>query len=140
MAHPLRIAHVVHSLELGGLENGVVNLLNQLNSSQFDHTVICLTRAGSFAQRIKNKNVTILEIGCSGKSFRFPVLKLASLFREFEVDLVHTRGWGAVDAVFAASMARVKTIIHGEHGREWTDTRGTNWKRNQIRRIIGRLV
>jgi sugar transferase (PEP-CTERM/EpsH1 system associated) len=140
MAQPLRIAHVVHSLELGGLENGVVNLLNRLNSSQFDHTLICLTRAGSFAARIKNNNVTIVDIGCSGKSFRFPLLKLARLFREMETDIVHTRGWGAIDAVFAASMARVSVVIHGEHGREWTDTRGSNWKRNQIRRIIGRLV
>ena len=140
MAKPLRVAHVVHSLELGGLENGVVNLLNSLNSSQFDHTLICLTRAGSFAERIKNNRATIVEIGCSEKSFRFPLLKLAGLFRELDADIVHSRGWGAVDAVFAASVARVSAILHGEHGREWTDTRGSNWKRNQIRRIIGRLV
>ena len=140
MARPLRVAHVVHSLELGGLENGLVNLLNKLNSSQFDHTLICLTRAGSFADRIKNDRVTIVEIGCSEKSFRFPLLKLARVFRELEADIVHSRGWGAVDAVFAASVARVNAILHGEHGREWTDTRGSNWKRNQIRRVIGRLV
>jgi sugar transferase (PEP-CTERM/EpsH1 system associated) len=37
-------------------------------------------------------------------------------------------------------LAGVTTVIHGEHGREWTDAQGTNWKRNQIRRIVGLLV
>ena len=140
MTKPLRIAHVVHSLELGGLENGVVNLLNKLNSAQFDHTLICLTRAGTFVERIQNKDVTLIELGGSAQRFRFPLVKLAGLFRQIEADIVHTRGWGAVDAVFAAKAAGVPAIIHGEHGREWTDTRGRNWKRNQIRLIIGRLV
>jgi sugar transferase (PEP-CTERM/EpsH1 system associated) len=140
MANRLRIAHVVHSLELGGLENGVVNLLNKLNTTQFDHTLVCLTRAGTFVERIQNKDVTLIELGGSAQRFRFPLVKLAGLFRQIEADIVHTRGWGAVDAVFAAKAARVQAIIHGEHGREWTDTRGRNWKRNQIRLIIGRLV
>jgi sugar transferase (PEP-CTERM/EpsH1 system associated) len=45
-----------------------------------------------------------------------------------------------VDAVFAGRLARVPQVIHGEHGRDWKDTAGRNWKRNQIRRLIGRLV
>jgi sugar transferase (PEP-CTERM/EpsH1 system associated) len=135
----LKIAHVVHSLELGGLENGLVNLLNILDPERFEHSVICLTRAGSFAERISNR-VAIIEIGAADNSFRFPLLKLSRLFRERGPDVVHTRGWGAVDAVFAARCAGVQAVIHGEHGREWTDTDGTNWKRNQIRRVVGYLV
>ena len=136
----MKIVHVVHSLELGGLENGLVNLVNRLDPVRFHHTIVCLTRAGSFASRIKNHEVAVVEVGASGESFRFPLLKLARLFREIGPDVVHTRGWGAVDAVFAARLAQIGSIIHGEHGREWTDTRGSNWKRNQFRRGVGRLV
>lgn len=117
-----------------------MNLVNRLEPTRFHHTIVCLTRAGSFASRITNQDVAVVEVGASGESFRFPLLKLARLFREIGPDVVHTRGWGAVDAVFAARLARIGSIIHGEHGREWTDTRGSNWKRNQIRQGIGRLV
>jgi sugar transferase (PEP-CTERM/EpsH1 system associated) len=122
------------------LENGLVNLVNTLDAEQFDHSIVCLTRAGSFADRISNGNVAIIEVGAADNSFRFPLVKLARLFRAQASDVVHTRGWGAVDAVFAARYAGVRTIIHGEHGREWTDTQGSNWKRNKIRMIVGRLV
>ena len=37
-------------------------------------------------------------------------------------------------------LARVPHIVHGEHGREYPTLRVTNWKRNQIRRLVGRLV
>ena len=37
------IAHVIYRLDYGGLENGLVNLLNNLPVGEFRHTVICLT-------------------------------------------------------------------------------------------------
>ena len=39
------VVHVVHSLETGGLENGVVNLVNTAGE-RFRHAVICLTDRG----------------------------------------------------------------------------------------------
>ena len=140
MDKPVNIVHVVHSLDVGGLENGVVNLLNRLDHSRFAHTVCCLAQSGQLARRIAQERVKIVEIGCSAHGFRFPLVTLMRLFRDLKADVVHTRGWAAVDAVFAARLAGVKAVIHGEHGREWTDAQGANWKRNQIRRIVGLLV
>ena len=117
-----------------------MNLVNTLDPKRFQHSIVCLTKAGSFADRIGQDGVSIVELGAAGDNFRFPLVKLSRLFRKLAPDVVHTRGWGAVDAVFAARCAGVPTVIHGEHGREWTDTEGTNWKRNQVRRVVGYLV
>jgi glycosyltransferase involved in cell wall biosynthesis len=135
-----KILHMVHSLQVGGLENGLVNLLNRLDPHRFQQTVCCLTSAGKLADRIQSPAIDIVELHLTADRFRFPVLDLARMIRKLNPTIVHTRGWPAVDAVFAACLARVPHIVHGEHGREHTDSEGTNWKRNQIRRIVGRLV
>jgi sugar transferase (PEP-CTERM/EpsH1 system associated) len=140
MRTPTKILHVVHSLEVGGLENGLVNLLNCLDPKRFEQTVCCLTSAGKFAERIKTPNVEIIEFKMPAGQFRFPLLRLAKLFHRLSPNIVHTRGWPTIDAVFAARCAGVSHLVHGEHGREHSDVEGNNWKRNQIRRLVGHLV
>jgi sugar transferase (PEP-CTERM/EpsH1 system associated) len=137
---PVKVLHVVHSLDVGGLENGVVNLINRLDSDRFCQIVCCLTRAGKLVSRIERQGTEVLEVGHSAKSFRFPLVKLAQVFGRISPDIVHTRGWAAVDAVFAARLARVPAVIHGEHGRDWNDTAGVTFRRNQVRRLVGLMV
>lgn len=140
IAKPIRVMHVVQSLEVGGLENGVVNLLNQLSDERFNHVVCCLTHAGRLAERIQSKDVEIVEMGLPTDRFRFPVMKLRRLLRQWAPDIVHTRGWGTIDAIVAARVAGVSRVIHGEHGREAADPQGLNPKRNLIRRALSPMV
>jgi sugar transferase (PEP-CTERM/EpsH1 system associated) len=140
MPRPIKILHVVHSLEVGGLENGLINLVNRLDPDRFWHTICCLKRAGRLAQRIERKGIEVLELGLAGNGFHFPVLTLRRHFRRLAPDIVHTRGWGTVDAVFAAKLAGVPRIIHGEHGRDLDDAQGKKWKRNKVRRVVGYMV
>ena len=140
MARQKKVLHVVHSLQVGGLENGLANLLTRMDSDRFSHTVLCLTEAGKFAERIRVAGVEVLELHLPTGQFRLPLMRLAKLFRKMNPDIVHSRGWPTVDAVFAARLARVPHIVHGEHGREYSDKEGSNWKRNQIRRVIGHIV
>jgi sugar transferase (PEP-CTERM/EpsH1 system associated) len=133
----IRILHVVHSLEVGGLENGLVNLLNRLDPDRFEHSICCLTRSGGFAGRITSRRVRIFELKLRPGQFRFPLLRLIRLFREIAPHIIHSRGWATVDATFAARFAGGAAIVHGEHGRDLPDKDGDNWKRNQIRRLVG---
>jgi len=137
---PKKIVHVVHSLHVGGLENGLVNLLNRLDPERFKQTVCCLTSAGKLAERINVPGVEIVELKVPGGQFRFPLLRLAKLFHHLSPHIVHTRGWPTIDAVFAARCAGVSHLVHGEHGREHSDVGGNNWRRNQIRRLVGHIV
>jgi sugar transferase (PEP-CTERM/EpsH1 system associated) len=134
---PIRILHVVHSLEVGGLENGLVNLLNALDPERFEHSVCCLTKSGKFAERIASAGIKIVELDLPAGRFRFPLFRLAGLFREISPHIIHSRGWATVDATFAARLAPGAALIHGEHGRDLVDKNGDNWKRNQIRRLVG---
>ena len=67
-------------------------------------------------------------------------MRLARTLRRLRPDVVHSRNWGALDAVLAARLVRVPVVIHGEHGREVADPAGLNPRRNRIRRALSPLV
>ncbi|MGL5987623.1 MAG: DUF2780 domain-containing protein, partial [Burkholderiales bacterium] len=43
------IAHIIHKLDYGGLENGVVNLINRMPHSEWRHCIICMTDYTAFS-------------------------------------------------------------------------------------------
>lgn len=132
--------HVVNSLEVGGLENGVVNLINNSDPELFAHKLCCIKRSGPLAERIARPDVEIIEMhGGYGNDFSLP-FRLARLFRQKGPDIVHTRNWGTVDAIAGAKLAGVAGIVHGEHGREFHDMEGKNARRNRVRRLLSRFV
>jgi sugar transferase (PEP-CTERM/EpsH1 system associated) len=62
------------------------------------------------------------------------------LISRIRPQVVHTRNWGTIDGIIAAKLARVKYVVHGEHGREFTDLYGSNYRRNLARWVLGRWV
>ena len=76
MSKRIHIVHVVHALGVGGLENGLVNIVNRLDEP-FAHTILCLSRSGRMAERIQNRRVRVIEMHLPTDRFRFPVLRIA---------------------------------------------------------------
>jgi len=62
------------------------------------------------------------------------------LISRIRPQVVHTRNWGTIDGIIGAKLARVKYVVHGEHGREFTDLYGSNYRRNLARWVLGRWV
>jgi sugar transferase (PEP-CTERM/EpsH1 system associated) len=132
------IIHVLHSLDVGGTENGTVNLVNALRGD-FRHTVVAMTVTGRLAARLPG-NVSTYALGKRPGSDWNALVRLARLLRRLRPDIVHSRNWAGLDAVLAARFARRPVVIHGEHGREASDPRGRNRRRNRIRRLMAPLV
>jgi sugar transferase (PEP-CTERM/EpsH1 system associated) len=122
MSRPIHIQHVVLSLQPGGLENGVVNVVNGLNPSRFRSSVCCLKQAGEFTSRIQQERVQIHEMKLKGGNNYVLPLKLARLFRRTRTDIIHTRNPEAFFYGFlGARLAGVGSVIHSEHGRTFPD-------------------
>ena len=49
---PIRILHVLDTLETGGLENGVVRLIQRMNQERFEHIVCVIRRLGPLVDRL----------------------------------------------------------------------------------------
>ncbi len=138
---PPLVAHVVYHFGVGGLENGVVNLINRLPASHWRHAVIALTKtAPAMKGRIARTDVAYLELD-KGPGHLYPLYpRLLRLFRELRPDIVHTRNLAALEAVVPARLARVPAVVHGEHGRDANDIDGRNARNLWTRRLFSPFV
>ena len=97
------ICHVVYRFAVGGLENGVVNLINHLPAERWRHAVVSLTDIDpAFARRITTPGVVLHALHKPpGQGFRqWPAL--VRLFRQLRPAIVHTRNLAALEAQPAA--------------------------------------
>ena len=123
MSRRIHIQHVLLSLDPGGLENGVVNVINRLDEGRFLSSVTCLKHSGPFAARIKRSDVEVHAMGLTGGNDLALPLRLARLFRRTGTDIVHTRNAESFYYGFvAAKLAGVRALVHSEHGRILPDT------------------
>ena len=129
------IVHVVYRFDVGGLENGVVNLVNRLPPESYRHVILALTEITAFRDRVIRDDVRFVELHKSaGHGYRlFP--RLYRLFREVRPDIVHTRNLAALEATIPALAAGVPIRIHGEHGRDVGDLDGTNRRYRLVRKF-----
>jgi sugar transferase (PEP-CTERM/EpsH1 system associated) len=132
------VAHVIHSLATGGLENGVVNLVNHAGAD-FRHVIVCMTGEGAMRDRLK-PGIEVFALGKRPGQDLGAVWRLVTLLARLRPAVVHSRNWPAFDAVPAARLAGVSVVVHGEHGREVTDPHGRNARRNRLRRTLAPLV
>lgn len=138
--NPPLIAHIVFAFDYGGLENGIVNLINTMPADEFRHVVIALTTASHFQQRIKRADVQVFELNKRAGKDLGASWRLFKLLRRLKPALVHTRNMGTMDCLLAARAAGVRRCFHGEHGWDIHDPDGTNKKYRWMRRILNVLV
>lgn len=127
-----RIIHVVDSFGTGGTEEGIRKLLSGLDSSIFEQ-IVC-TNAPSSESHTKT-GARIISVGSAGGGRQLLVGKLKRVFDCERPDIVHSRNWGAIEAIAAARVSGVRAVVHSEHGLESSTYRRQPWRRNMIRRL-----
>jgi sugar transferase (PEP-CTERM/EpsH1 system associated) len=85
----LRILQVVPGLPLGGLEKGVINLLNGLAGNEFAQAVCCLDERGEMAARVA-ADIPIHVLDRTRHDLALPV-RLARVIRDWRPDVIHCR-------------------------------------------------
>jgi L-malate glycosyltransferase len=111
----MKILHVIESLEVGGAEMLVVNLINEM-PKKYQHAVCCVKKVGALSKRLPND----VKIYClnkhEGNSLSTP-FQLARIIRKNHYDVVHSHNWGQIiEAVIGGKIGGAKCIIHTAHG------------------------
>jgi sugar transferase (PEP-CTERM/EpsH1 system associated) len=129
------IAHVMFRFDTGGLENGIVNLINHMPEDRYRHAVVALTEVTEFRQRIRRSDVQFVSLNKPPGQGLWQYPKWYRLFRSMRPDIVHTRNLAALECQLPAWAARVPVRIHGEHGRDVGDLDGSNRTNQRVRRF-----
>ncbi|TMA90245.1 MAG: TIGR03088 family PEP-CTERM/XrtA system glycosyltransferase [Deltaproteobacteria bacterium] len=135
-SQPPLVAHVIQRLAVGGLENGLVNLINHMAHDRYRHVIICLTESTDYSRRLQRDDVPIVELHQQTGQSVSVHKRFFEVLRRFEPDIVHTRNLPAMEFQVVAALMGVRGRIHGEHGRDMYDLDGTNFKYNSLRKVV----
>src|SRR5688572_1193254 len=135
------IVYVVFRFGVGGLENGIVNLVNRMPASRWRHAIVALTEiSGEFAERIQRHDVRYVELDKRPGHLVRDYPRLYRMFRDLKPAVVHTRNLAALEAVVPAWAAGVPVRIHGEHGWNVNDPDGRRRSYQVVRRLYRPFV
>jgi sugar transferase (PEP-CTERM/EpsH1 system associated) len=134
------VLHVMYRFDTGGLENGVVNLINNMPAHAYRHAVLALTEVTDFSKRVLRSDVEFISLRKPPGHAVWQYPKLFSLFRKLRPAIVHSRNLAALEVQAPAWAAGVPVRIHGEHGRDVGDLDGSNVTYQRVRRIYKPFV
>jgi glycosyltransferase involved in cell wall biosynthesis len=131
---PVKIAHMVLGLQVGGLEQVVLRLLERTDRSRYSPAVCVLDEPGALALELRRLDVPLWVHPRGGGLSVRAIADLSRLLCREKVALVHTHNptphlYGALSAVVSAvrsaaghRFARPR-VIHTKHGRNTPSAR-----------------
>lgn len=132
------VLQVLHHLQIGGMENGLVNLINHMPPARYRHAIVCIEDYTDFRARI-TRPVEIYALHrsrCGVWRLRQALYRLCRVLRPA---LVHTRNQSGLDALLPARLAGIP-CVHSEHGWDSDNLDGRRWKPLLLRRLHRPLV
>lgn len=134
---PPLVVHLLYRFAVGGLENGLVNLINHMPADRYRHAIVALTEYTDFCERLwRREAVQIFALHKKQGNDPGSHYRWWRLLRQLRPALVHTRNIPGLEYVATATCAGVPGRVHGEHGRDMYDLDGSNWKYNLLRKSL----
>jgi len=136
MLLPPKIVHIIYSLGTGGLENGLVNIINRSPPERYRHVIVCLADATDFAKRITAPDVEVIQLNKKPGHDWGLYFRLLKVLFSLKPDIVHTRNLTSLEMQALTLLMPGVKRVHGEHGRDVNDLDGTNKKYNYLRKLL----
>lgn len=138
---PPLVVHVIHRLDVGGLENGLVNLVNRMSPQRYRHVILCLAGFGAtFRQRIARDEVEVVSLDKKPGKDVGVYARFWRQMRRLRPAVVHSRNLGTIDMQWVAAAAGVRHRVHGEHGWDASDPLGQSTRSLRIRRACRPMI
>lgn len=134
------VVHVVHSLDVGGLETLLIECINRMPPEKYRHAVVCLTRYTEVITRIEHADVKVIALHKPPGNGLGIHVRFWRLMRELRPAVLHTYNLAAMEFSLTAALAGVPVRIHAEHGRDGADPQGRNRKHNLLRRLLSPFI
>jgi len=120
----IKVLHVTLAMEVGGIENLILNIVKSINRQKFELSVACLDSGGQLFREIQN-------LGCNGFILgRRPgldmklIIRLAKIFRRNGYHVIHTHNQAShFYAGWASLLARTPVLVTTEHSRHYINSK-----------------
>jgi len=120
VASRVTVVHVVASLDVGGLERVVFDLVRHSDRTRFAPRVVCLEGVGAWSGRFAELGIPVDCVARSRGGTAGRILRLARHLHEVGADVVHTHNVKPhLHGALAAALARVPVILSTKHGRNF---------------------
>ena len=114
----ITVAHVIGSLNYGGAENQVVQILNGIKDRLFKKYLITFKYADTAISRGLNCEVSVRNIPLNRWGQIGCILTLRQFFKQYKINVVQTHMFHAnLYGAVAAKFAGVPVVITTEHGK-----------------------
>jgi glycosyltransferase involved in cell wall biosynthesis len=120
MSRRVRVLHVIHNLNYGGMERLFADIVERLDPAEFESHVMVLGYFGRFAKGLE-RHATMHQAPEMGRASMLRPAGLTRAIATIAPDVVHSHAgvWHKVS--LASRRAGVPWIVHTEHGREHPD-------------------
>jgi hypothetical protein len=89
--NPMRITHIITSLDMGGAENMLYRLAKKLEGFNYEQRVISLLPSGFIAKQLTQIGIPVVSLGMkSGNLSISEFMKLVKLIKEHPPDILQT--------------------------------------------------
>lgn len=139
--HPLTVMHVIRSLDTGGMEIMLLELLRKLDTKKFRPLVCCLEGQGSNAQEAEGMGVKVVAEKKKDGFDPGLIFRLARLLKRERVVICHSHNYLAqVYSTVASRLSRTPVTVHTQHGMAWLYRRKRWIKRRFLSYIADKTI
>jgi glycosyltransferase involved in cell wall biosynthesis len=134
-ANGIRVAFVVHIMQVAGAEVLVAETIHRLGS-RLEPVVFCLDAVGQLGERLRSEGIEVLSLDRQPGFDWGLVGRMAAEVRQRRIEVLHAHQY---TPFFYAALARLRSspsprVIFTEHGRHYPDVVGT--KRRLVNRVL----
>ncbi len=115
----MKIMHIVHSLNIGGLERVVIDLAGSFRDRGHEVAICCLSEKGSLSETAEARGVQVFAMGKKEGIDPLLPIRIGVFLKSHPFNVVHTHNEsGLLYGASGAMLAGIRNIVHTDHGKE----------------------
>jgi len=110
----IKILRIVNSLDIGGLEHGVVNVALRLDKNRFDQIFCCLRGKGVLFRKLESRGISVVALNKQkGLGLDLP-FKIRKLIKKYNPDIIQMHNTdpfqqGMLASIFLPNLIKIRT-------------------------------
>ena len=110
----IKIAYVLPSLDRGGAEKFITDLILNLERDIFDPALLLFVRGGEWSEELKAKNIPVIILTKKHKFDLANFWQIYAALKKMRPQIVHTQQGGDIYGRLAAKLLRIPVIVSTE--------------------------